>query len=181
MTVIPMLYIQLIGLVAVSISLVVFQTNSRDTMLKLGMTAAIFYTLHFILLGAFTGAAMNFIGGARCFVFYKFKPSKKHHGILFAFIGLAVAGTALTWQGPLSLLALAGSVGGAFAAWHTKPESIRRWAILVTPFWFIYDAISGSYAGMFIEVVILTSILIGEYRFDWRHKHHHRTRLARPV
>jgi hypothetical protein len=176
--VIPNLYIQLIGLAGVSLSLVVFQTNNREAMLKLGMAAAVFYAVHFYLLGATTGAAMNLIGGARCFFFYRFSPSAQHRGILFTFILLAMIGTAVTWQGPLSLLAFGASIASAIAYWHKKPRSIRKWALLSGPMYFMYDALSGSYPGMLIEVIMLISNIIGEYRFDFRNNHH-RTRLAR--
>ncbi len=69
------LLIQLIGLCAVVIAFLIFQTNNRTIMLKLSMAAGALWTIHFLLLGAMTGAAMNFIGVGRSYVFYKVKPS----------------------------------------------------------------------------------------------------------
>lgn len=175
------IFAQAVGLIAVTISLTIFQSNNRSHMLKLGMLASLFYAIHFLLLGAVTGAVMNLIGGTRSFVFFKFNTGKKRWDVLIIFIVLAVVGTIMTWQGPISLLAMGGSIGSSFAFWHTKPRHIRRWALLVPPLWFTYDAISGSIPGMLIEVIILCSNLVGEYRFDFRGKAHVRSKLARPA
>jgi hypothetical protein len=170
---------QLVGVVAVLISLAIFQLNKRGTMLKFGMTAAILYAIHFFMLGAVTGAAMNAIGFGRGYVFSKVKPTKQTKWILFAFIAIGAVATALTWQGPLSMLAFGGATAGAIAFWHKTPKTVRHWALIAPPLWFTYNAISGSYPGMFIEVAILSSNLIGQYRLDFTHKLHWRRHFAR--
>jgi len=43
---------------------------------------------------------------------------------------------------------------------------MRRLGLLSSPPWFTYNFISGSYPGMVIEVLLVTSNLIGQYRFD---------------
>ena len=50
---------QIIGVFAVSVSLLIFQVNKRSKMLKFSVLATVFYTIHFLLLGAYTGAAMK--------------------------------------------------------------------------------------------------------------------------
>jgi hypothetical protein len=97
---------QIIGALAVLIALSVYQFNSRRLMLKLNGVAAILYAISFYMLGAPTGAAMNIIGSARCFVFTAVVPSKKNIWILFLFILIAIIGTSLTWKGKISLLAM---------------------------------------------------------------------------
>jgi hypothetical protein len=172
---------QFVGVIAVVISLTIFQLNKRQTMLKFGMTAAFLYSLHFFLLGAPTGAAMNLIGALRSFVYFRTKPSRKNIWIPLVFLTIASIATLLTWQGPVSLLALAGSVLGGIAFWQKNPKLMRHIAILVPPLWFTYNAMVGSYPGMFIEVAMLISILVGRYRLDIGHKHHLRRHLARPA
>jgi hypothetical protein len=172
---------QIIGFTAVCISLSIFQSNKRSTMLQLVAAAALLYAIQFCLLGAFTGAAMNILGAARSYTFYKIKPNKHHRWVLMAFISLAVFGAVVTWQGTISLLPMLGSICGGIAIWHKKPKQIRRWSLIAPPLWFIYNAYSGSYAGMFIEVIMLSSNALGEYRFDIKHKSNMRKHLARPA
>jgi hypothetical protein len=135
---------QLIGFVALIISVSVFQFNKRGTILKLGSAAAFIYALHFMLLQAYTGAAMNIIGGVKTYTFYRTKPDKRHRWVFVCFIVIAAIATLLTWQGPISLLPLVASWLGTIALWQKKPSSIRHWALLVPPVWFAYDFIVGS-------------------------------------
>lgn len=173
--------IQSIGIIAVAVSLTIFQINSRNKMLQLGMIAALIYALHFFLLGARTGAAMNLIAAGRSYVYFKTTPDKRHTWILLAIGVVSVLGALLTWQGPLSLLPLLGTLSSGLAFWQTKPKNIRRFALISSPLWFAYNAVSGSYPGMFIEVVMICSNFIGQYRFDYRHNAHTKRRLARPA
>ena len=45
-------------------------------MLRIQMLACLLYAIHFFMLGAYTGAAMNVAGVARNLTFDKFKKSK---------------------------------------------------------------------------------------------------------
>lgn len=172
---------QIIGAIGVLIAISVFQANKRPQMLKLGILASVFHIAQFILLGAYTGVAMHLIGGLRTYTFFKVKPNKHHVWILIFFLLIAVFATFVTWQGPISLLALAGNMCGGIATWQKKPKLIRRWALGAPPFWFTYNALNGAIPGMILEVIMLTSNLIGEYRYDFKHKYHARRRYARPA
>lgn len=135
-------------------------------MLLLAMSSCILWCVHFLLLGAVTGAFMNFIGACRALTFQNVEPTKRNIWVLFIFIGLLTGATALTWQGMVSLLPLAGSTANIIAYWHKKPKFIRRFALVASPPWFIYDVLSGSYPGMAVEIFKVCSNLIGQYRFD---------------
>src|SRR5687767_493254 len=95
---------QLVGCVALLFSVAIFQYNKRNSMLRLGMIAGAIYALHFFLLGAYTGSAMNLIGSIRSYIFFKTKPDKRHRWILFSFITIAAISTYITWQGWISTL-----------------------------------------------------------------------------
>jgi hypothetical protein len=170
---------QLFGFAGLTLSLFIFQINKRKGMLRISVAASSLYAIQYILLGAFTGAAMNVVGGARGYAYYRVTPSRKHRWVLLSFMGLAAIGALLTWQGPVSLLALLGSISGTFSVWHKNPTYIRRWALLAPPLWFTYNFISGSYPGMISEVIMLFSNLLGEYRFDFKHAAHAKRRFAR--
>lgn len=159
---------QVFGLVAVVIALGTYQFNKRKTMLRLNMTAALFYTVSFLLLGAFTGAAMNALGSVRCYAFSVVRPSRKNSWVLIVFIITAAGLALLSWQGPKSLFAMGGSILGAIAFWQKNPRVIRSLAIVVPPLWFMYDMSVGSYPGMTIEIFNVFSIFLGKYRFDFR-------------
>lgn len=157
-----------IGLAALLIGTSVFQVNNRKTMLILGMSASLLWSVHYVLLAAPTGVAMNILGAGRGYIYYKIQPTKQNRWILWALLAVTMVATALTWQGMISLLALVGSSGNVIAYWQKKPKYIRRLALVSSPSWLTYNAISGSYPGVIAEILSITSNLIGQYRFDFR-------------
>jgi Bacterial inner membrane protein len=160
--------VQGIGVAAVIIAVTIFQTNNRKTMLRLGMCGCALWSLHFFLLGATTGSLMNLIGVGRAYAFYRIDPSGQNRWVLWSFLGLLTAVSIITWQGPISLLPLLGSGINVIAYWQKRPKIIRRLAFNTSPPWLIYNIISGSYPGIAVEILKMTSNLIGQYRFDIR-------------
>jgi hypothetical protein len=123
------------------------------------------------------------LGVTRSYVYYKVKPTRRNSWIMLCFLGVAGLAAAITWQGPLSLLPMLGTMSGGVAYWQTKPKHIHRLALIASPLGFIYNTISGSYAGMVIETINFTSNLIGQYRFDMPKARRYRKtlRIARPA
>ncbi len=158
--------IQLIGFAGLAIAVVVFQLNKRQQMLRLNIWANLLFSLHFFLLGAYSGAALNAVGAARNYCFVKFRYRPWSIWVLWGFIAAFTLATILTWQGPLSILPAIGMISGAFAYWQPTAKSIRLLSLIAPPAWFIYNFFSHSYAGMLIEIFIFCSILIGMYRLD---------------
>ena len=159
------LVIQLIGFVALGFMAAVFQANKRKNLLSLQATSALLFSLHFILLGAITGAVMNLLGAARSYTFLNLGKNRDIR-FLFAFIMLFALATFVSWQGTKSLLPLTGMIFGTVAFWQTKPSKTRLIALLASPPWFIYSAITGSYPGMLVELIVFSSNLTGIYRLD---------------
>lgn len=164
---------QLIGFVAVGFSLAVFQVNNRRTMLTLLICSALLYACSFYMLNAYTGAAMNLLAAVRSYVYIR-HPKQQDLKTLIIFQLIFVAATALTWQGPISLLPFIGTASGTLAFWLLNLKQTRLLTLISPPSWFIYDLLSGSYPGMFIEVINISSNLVGIYRFDLRKPQHAR-------
>ncbi len=161
---------QICGVIAVIIAISSFQFDNRRTMLKLALLASVFYVIAFASIGATTGAIMNAINGLRYLTFLVFSPTRKNSWLLGLFIVIPVIATAVTWQGPKSLLAMAGTILISIAFWQTDERIIRILSLTAPPLWFIYDAMVGFYPGMFVEVFDTVSILVGRYRFDRKPK-----------
>ena len=159
---------QLVGLIAMTGTISAFQINNRKGMLKVLIGTAFLYSVHFFLLGAYTGTAMNAVNMFRNYVFYN-KYDKKWANsnlwlvffiVLFIFMGL------LTWQGWYSSLPVIAVVSGAVAFWMKNPRYIRLLALIASPCWFVYNFIVGSYPGMAVEIFTATSIVVAIIRYD---------------
>jgi hypothetical protein len=87
------------------------------------------------------------------------------------FISLFILAGAVTWDGPKTLLPVIGMVSGAIAFWMKNLTLIRALSLTGPPLWFTYNYIVGSYAGMIVEVITVTSVLIAIWRYDIKLKH----------
>ena len=161
---------ELIGCVAVLFSLATYQINNRRILLLVSTVSALLYSVAFCLLHAYTGSALNFLAAIRCYVFSLNVTKRDSSRTFLAFGAASLVATWLTWGGFLSLLALAGTLLYAFSESQIPTKSLRRTGLLASPIWFFYNLFTGFYPGMFVEVFMLISNIVGQYRFDFRQK-----------
>mgnify|MGYP001130253951 CR=1 FL=1 len=159
---------QAIGFVAVIVTVSSFQIDNRKTILLLLMVSSSLYSIHFLLLGALTGSALNAINIARNYIFaqkYEYKWANSRLWLLFFIVVFIFAGI-LTWDGLKTILPVVGMIAGVIAFWMKNTTHIRLLALIAPPCWFIYNFIVGSYPGMVVEVFTVTSIIIAVIRYD---------------
>lgn len=159
------LIIQLIGLFAAGFYIALFQVNNRTKMLSLKICGSLVMSVHLALLGASTGAAMTLVSAARDTTFIVL-GKRRNPAAPAVFIFIFTIAAIGTWEGLISLLALAGMILGTLAFWQLKPNRIRILTLIASSLWVVYDLVSGSYPGMFIESMAILSNLVGIYRFD---------------
>ena len=153
---------QAIGLLGFAAHLLSFQQSRRGRLLVLYVVGAIFWTIHFILLGFYTAAAMNAIAALRSYVFYKYKK-RDNNLLVYIFMAVLVVVTAFTWQGYISLLPLIASLISTYASWAESAQKIR-WLTLPAPIaWFTHNIQVGS-IGAVADTTVFVSILIGLFR-----------------
>ena len=159
---------QTIGIIALLFVLLSFQKNSRYLILLFLIIAQILFTIHFGLLGAWTGAAMNGVAAIRTYIFNQ-RESKQWSNKqvwLYLFVVLFWVFGIVTWSGYYSILPILAMTIDSFAVWNKETKSIRMFMLIPRPLWLTYNFTVGSYAGMITEIFVLFSILIGIIRFD---------------
>lgn len=159
-------YSQFVGFIALVFGVAGFQMKTRPRVLAMLGISNVFWCVHFLLLGALTGSAINAVSAVRNFVFLRFRhvfPGLTLP-VLFAAI-YAVAGF-MTWQGPLSLLPFIAALSGIVAFWQTEPRAIRGWSLITSPLWLVHNFLQGSYAGVMIELLITGSLVVAVVRQD---------------
>ena len=142
------MYAQVMGLCGLAVSLAVFQMNKRRQMLRLGVIAALLYTVQFAMLGAYTAAVMNCIGALRTFVFMNVRPRAANCWILGVFMVVAIVATMMTWHGVASMLALVASMCGGIASWQRHPSTIRRYTLSASLLWLVHNILTGAMVGV---------------------------------
>lgn len=126
------------------------------------------FLIHFVLLGAWTGVGMNLVGMARTLVF-RLREEKKWANwrfwppvfiLLFILAGL-FAGE--SWLGILPVVAMSIETTGL---WLKNLKKLRFINLFPHPFWFTYNIIKGSWAGVVCEIFVLSSIIVAIVRYD---------------
>ncbi len=160
------LIVQAFGIVGMIFGLWSFQPKQRINILKFQLVSNAFWVLHFGLLGATTGAALNAAGMARAYGFHKFaQQSKRPKWLLWTVLLLITALGFTTWQGWYSLLPMFAMVIATVGLWQRNEQWLRFITFFASPLWITYNILSGSYAGVLTEVLIMCSIIIGLWRY----------------
>lgn len=161
--------IQAIGVVAMVLLVAAVQLASRGRILAVRTVAHVLWIVHFLLLGAATGAVMNFIGAVRTYVFQRWGSGENRSiGIFWSMTFLTGVAGLLTWHGWLSILPIIGTSFAAVATWQRNEQKIRWILLLACPLWFAYSALTGSYAGMLTEIITVMSLCTGLWRYRKR-------------
>lgn len=162
---------QIVGIIAGALCILSFQQNKHKNIIALQLSGGIAFTIHFILLGAYTGAAMNLIDILRSIVFInRGKKWADHIWWVFVFSGLCVLSCILTWIGPLSLLPMGAMILTTISFYLQSPKLVRRVALPASPLWIIYNIATKSLGGIITEAFNICSIIIAMFRHDFKSK-----------
>lgn len=162
--------VQLLGFVAMGAGVMSFQARRRVAIIALQVAASALWTTQFALLGGTLGALMNGLCILRGAAFASGERWRwaRHPATLWGFcalfvgVGLWACATAWDW------LPIVGTVVSSVALFRRDPQRLRRWSLLSSPPWLVYDAWAGTLAGVCCEVFNLTSILVALWRFRER-------------
>ncbi len=159
------LFIQLFGVVALLIALFSYQLKRRNNILLLQLLSHGFWVIHFLLLGAFTGAALNSAGALRSTLFSKFSSRQRPIAIFILVLTIVVLAALLTWQGWKSLLPMTATIIGTIGFWQRDEQRIRLILLFASPFWFTYNFLVGSYVGMLSDTIVMASIFLALWKY----------------
>ncbi len=158
---------QIIGFIGLALSALSFQGKKHSTVMIFRTASEICFGAQYIMLGAYSGAAITLIGPARNAVFMLL--IKKGRPTLPAQIAFSVIFTAagiLTWQGPVTLLVIAAKILTTVAYGMKDTGKLRLITLPSNVCWLIYNAVFGSYGGMASEALNIVSIAIALIRID---------------
>ena len=158
---------QIIGFIAMGIIVISYQQKSHKNILTFQMVSGLLFTVHYILLGAYTGAIMNLLGAFRSLV-YANRGKKWASSIIWPTvfsIGFVVSGI-MTWDNMFSVFPLIAMLMSSIVLWIEQPKINRIFSLPTSTCWLIYNIKTLSYPGIITEIFVLTSIIIGIIRLD---------------
>lgn len=160
---------QIVGFVGMAANVLSYQRNKQKEIVIVQVAGSILFLTHYILIGAYTGAALNFVGLLRNLMMtQRDKPWAQHKAWLVFWIVMFIGVSALTWEGIRSILPMLGMSFYTIALWNTNPKILRRISFCGAFSWMAYNIISRSYAGTLTEIFTAISLAIAMWRFDFR-------------
>jgi hypothetical protein len=165
-------FAQAVGVIALGFSVMSYQGKTRANILNTQFLGSLVYVLHFGLLSAWTGLAMNVIVAARNWVFVR-KDNEKwasHPAWLYGFMLASVGSLFFVWEGYISLLPALSMVVGVYVRWQENPAIIRIGTLIGIIMWIPYTIAVESYAGTAANMVLLVSVIYGMLKHDKKGK-----------
>ena len=165
---------QIIGIAAVALYLLSYQLKKRRQIVWATCISNALYVLQYILLGAFSGAVLDFLSTVSSFL-----AAKKNEALFRRYAGwlafsnlliIAVAGaaTAVLQRDWIELIPVAGALLQTGGLWCDNEQTIRKFGLCSAPFWLVYNYISQSYAAALGSVIAIVSVIIAMVRYRKR-------------
>lgn len=158
--------IQLVGFVGTFFYLISFQFKNNKTLFRVQFIAYLFYSLHFFLLGAYTGSLSYIVELTKAFCLAsdnKFLRSNKMCIILC--VTQTIVGI-ITYEDLYSILPIIANLSVIIAGYSYNPKYIRLVGCLInSPLWIVHNVIVGSWAGVVDELITETSIVVSLVRY----------------
>lgn len=157
---------QIFAFLATTFSLIAVQKRKKVQLLKYDTFASTCATLHYLFLGAWSGAASKTITTIRNIIATNKASKNKTSKIIPAiFVILYIISGIISFQNIFSILPILASCIYAVAIYTVDVSKIRKFALLGSCLWLLYDICVFSIVGIIAECIFIADDLTAIYRF----------------
>ena len=161
------LFGQLIGFLGTAMVALGMQCRSYNKVVFVRTANALISSLHYLLIGGYTGMAVNLASvGSNVVYWNRIRRQKSTLVYQILFGGMFVLLGFLSWHGTISLLVIAAKLISSVAMGIRNTKTIRILTLINTPCWLVYDAFVFSISGICSDIIIITSVLAAVIRID---------------
>ncbi len=162
---------QAIGIIASGMAIFAFSHKSDKRFKIIIAMAAFTFALHFFLLGAYVGAAVNLINSLRAGLSLRFHNSNI---IMIGFILVYLVAGVFGYQNPQDVLAVLSGCLGTFGMYKLSGIKLRVCLGISSVSWLIHDSLYRSIGGVATELFIQATNAITIFRLhrDKKKKEH---------
>lgn len=168
---------QIIGLIAMMLNILSYQGKQQRTVIILQLFGATLFSVNFLMLGATVGGILNILAAIRAVVFIfkdKFKADRISWLIVFtvSYISVYILNFTVFGKEPtvfnliIEMLPVIGMVALNIGFRLKNSADIRRFGLISSPAWLIYNLVAGSWGAIICELFTLASIFVGMFRLD---------------
>ena len=173
--------VQAIGVVAMVICLLAFQLKTAKNIVLMQAAGALFFVVHFYLLGQYAGALLNVVGCVRAALLMKKEKWHTDNNLWLGILGIAyIACYALTFaafgevftfrNAAVQVLPVLGMFCSHLAFRSEEASQVRKIFLASSVCWIIYNAIGFSIGGILCEAFNIVSIFVAMARLDRKTK-----------
>lgn len=158
---------QFVGICAMLASVLSFQLSTRKKIIKAQIVTVILFSLHFLMLGAYTGAAMNTTSLVRNIVFLN-KDKRFFNGTIWIgiFVFVNIVTGVIFWQNWISVFCIAGMIINTISLSLKDPQKVRKVMLISSPFVLLYSIFTFSIGGVINEVFSEISAIYALIRYS---------------
>lgn len=127
----------------------------------------IFYGIHYLLLGALTGGAMNIVSLIRNIIFFQNGKKGKENKLIYLIILslISVIFCLITYKNLFSIISLSASILSTYSVWQDNVYRYKIIAIPVSTCFIIYAIHIKSLFAVITELILLLSAIIGLIKY----------------
>jgi len=153
---------QVFGIIAIILGFVSYQVRTKRQLLYVQSAVSFVFCIHFFMIGAYSGMAMNAVSLVRNFVYdYRMQKGKGGKLVPCIFVCAQLVMCVLTWEAWYSVFIMFGLAINTYCMSYTNPQSVRKSILITSPLVLIYDLFSRSVGGSIFETVSVISAFIG--------------------
>jgi len=159
---------QILGIAAMLLGILSFQCMKVRNYYIMVALSGLLFSVNYIMIGAFTGAVLNFLSIIRAFIFVNKKHCRDMKWLILV-CGMYVVSAVVIQiffyidfvQLLLSLATLTTMLVITYAMWIDNPDSIRWLTIFVSsPIWILHNSINFTIGGICCDTFSMVSAII---------------------
>ena len=171
----------ILGFIAVGLFFYSYQVNEKRKLMTIQTVATALSCVQYLLIGAYSGFALNVVCIIRNFIFYFRDKNQRTDLTSPVLISLCIAAASiLSWEGVHSLLITLGLVVNTMCMGMCDAKSFRKTILISSSLILAYNAFAFSYSGILSESISLISVIIGIIRYRSSQQPQH-TKKALPA
>ena len=156
----------ILGFIAVGLFFYSYQCTQKRKLMVIQTVATALSCVQYLLIGAFSGFALNIVCIIRNFVFYFRDKNQRTELISPVVLSVCIAVASIfSWEGIHSLLITSGLVVNTMCMGICDAKTFRKTILISSALILIYNVFAFSYSGILSESISLLSVVIGIIRY----------------
>lgn len=156
-----------VSILSIFLFVISVQFKEKKHILLVQALASMCYFIVYLILGAFSGCAIELIEQAKDIVFYNFENKNKNIPLilLIIFVILLLIASILTYDGLFSLLPLVINLSYFVSSYFKNPKHIRIVMLICGFIWIVYNISAGAYIIIIGNALEIVSAIVSLIRY----------------